>query len=559
MSSAKQSARGDLIDIAREIFADTADQRVFDDWYYVDLGNTRDFPQKAQECVYEAKDKFFKSNDGDFHIEVGLSPDHNFTNKSSITYDVINKVKPVFAAEYLKHIGSINSPTTVKMVKQFISLTPDNFEIQTRKGGYSIDQLVVHLNPKKYARKIPSRVAMANKCKKIRNNFQIARELIDKNFPIEEKKKVPRPYKINPSTPLNSEDNSSVFNNSGYFNPSRSSLNTTISIRAKSTCSINRMKRRDRCPTSIPEEFRIKRKKPQENPFVKEFPLVLPRSEIESIVQAFSERFDILNYVNAGMKNARDCVNFLRSGTCSRMLFHVAKYMHSILVYNREDLPDFIRARALWHVIYKKIDDSIVTYRFVSIALMMLKACTYVLFEEHSPNDAFSDNEVMQVTVFWTIDRLLNPFQIFDSLEKDENFRVKLKPILLNQRKQILDDLKVLIDDGSFEPPEEEIAKLIVNPVGMNDLLCLLGTEAWGDVAEYKGPMTRLRYNENRMVQKLIAMDIEKLNIRMPRKPPKWIRQRKHIFEAVKSFVQEDKFSDMEHSDVQEKNYQADE
>ncbi|OHT10944.1 hypothetical protein TRFO_19647 [Tritrichomonas foetus] len=492
MDSAKSNSR-DLLEIAKDIFADSADPSVFESAYHPDGSTIKEFPSNAQKYVYEAREKFFRSGENEFHLNIALSPGHHFTSKAAITQDVINQIRPMFAAEYLKHIGSVNSTAAVKLVQKILPLTADNIEIHTRKNGYNTEQLIVNQNPKVYAKKSQSRTSMTNKCKKIRENFLTAWAQIDNNFPTETRKPLPRPFKPN------------------------------ASIKSMEMISKSKEKKK-KCPTSIPKELLRNRKKPQIDPFIRAFPFILPRSEIESVVQAFSEKFDIDGYLDAGPKNAKDCIDFLRAGVCSRILYHVAKYMHATLVLNIEDYPDFIRARALWHIIYKKLDDSIVSYRFVSIALMMIKSCTFVLFDEHSTPTSFRDKKIVESTLFVMIDKFLNPFQIFDSLEKPEDYRATLTPIMLENGKPMLDDINTLVEKGMLKNDEEKIARLMTQPNGVPDLLCLLGAESWGDVAEYTGPRNRSRYNETRIVQKLIEMDIAKLNEKMPRTPPKWVK-----------------------------------
>lgn len=501
----------DLLEIVKDILSDSADPKIFSEAYHIDGTSIKDFPPKAQEFVYEAREKFFRSGEDEFHLDVDLKNDHKFESKKSITPEVINQIRPLFAAEYLKHIGMANSAVAIKHAQKLLPLTPDNFEIHTRKKGYNSDQMIIYQNPKIPAKQSKTRNEMAQKCQTIRRNFLKIWDQIDHQFPTEIRKPLPRP-----------------------FIP-ESRIGSAKILRKDATAKIH-------CPSTIPNEKLKNRKKPQTNPFVAQFNLNLPRSEIEATVMAFIDRFDFLNYLKSGIRSARDCAEFLRSGICPRALYHVAKYMHSIFVLNLEDLPDFVRARALWHVIYKNIQSSILECKFISVALMMIKVCTFVLFQEHADEKCFSNIDIVQSTLFYAIDNLLNSFRAFDSLERDEYYQAKMTPVVLEKGKRIQTDIIELLNSEVLLPEEEKIARLMVNPQGMHDLLCFLGAEPWGDTAEFTGSKAKHRYNETRMVQKLIEMDIAKLNEKMPRKPPDWVRPRKSYSSkrtpAIKSLSQ---------------------
>lgn len=487
----------DLLEIVKDVLSDSADPKIFSEAYHIDGTAIKDFPKNAQKFVYEAREKFFRSGENEFHLDIDLKNDHRFESKKSITPEVINQIRPLFASEYLKHIGMANSAIASKQAQKLLPLTPDNFEIHTRKKGYNTDQMIIYQNPKIPAKESQTRNAMARRCETIRHNFSKIWDSIDHQFPTERKKQMPLP-----------------------FIP-KSNISSAKSLKYDPT-------KKTRCPSTIPSDRLNNRKKPQADPFIGQFTLNLPRSEIEATVMAFIEKFDFLNYLKSGISSARDCAEFLRSGICPRLLYHITRYMHSIFVLNMEDLPDFIRARALWHIIYRTIKSSILECRFVSVALMMVKVCTFVLFQEHAEPNCFSDINVVQSTLFNAIDNFLNSYRVFGLPDNDIYDRSKIAPVVLEKGKRVLNDVVELLNNEVLLPDEEKIARLLINPQGMNDLLCFLGAESWGDACEYTGgSKSQHAYNETRMVQKLIEMDIAKLNEKMPRKPPEWVRPRK--------------------------------
>lgn len=489
----------DLLEIVKDVLSDSADPKKFSESYHIDGSAIKDFPKNAQKYVYEAREKFFRSGEKEFHLDIDLKNEHRFESKKSITPEVINQIRPLFAAEYLKHIGMSNSAIAIKQAQKLLPLTPDNFEIHTRKKGYNTEQMIIYQNPKIPAKESETRNEMSRQCETIRHNFLKIWNQVDQQFPTERRKQLPRP-----------------------FIP-KSNISSAKILKEDVTQKI-------RCPSTISEDKLKTRKKPQSDPFIGQFILNLPRSEIEATVMLFIERFDFLNYLKSGIRSARDCAEFLRSGICPRLLYHVARYMHSIFVLNMEDLPDFIRARALWHIVYKSIENSILECRFLSVAMMMIKVCTFVLFQEHAEPKCFSDIGIVQSTLFFAIDNFLNRYHVFSSLEKDEFERAKTTPVVLEKGKRVLSDIVELLNNELLLPEEEKIARLTINPQGMHDLLCFLGAESWGDAAEYTGgSRNQHHYNETRMVQKLIEMDIAKLNEKMPRKPPDWVRPKKNI------------------------------
>ena len=132
-----QQSSLDLLAIAKDALEDSADPAIFTEAYLPDGSTIPDFPKKAQKYVTEAREKFFRSGENEFHVDIDLGNSHKFESRKSITAEVINQIRPIFAQEYLKYIGMTNSSAAINMAQTLLPLTPNHFEIHTRKKGYN--------------------------------------------------------------------------------------------------------------------------------------------------------------------------------------------------------------------------------------------------------------------------------------------------------------------------------------------------------------------------------------------------------------------------------------
>jgi hypothetical protein len=154
---------------------------------------------------------------------------------------------------------------------------------------------------------------------------------------------------------------------------------------------------------------------------------------------------------------------------------------------------------------------------------MAIKVCTSSIFESNFPQ---SDRLSIQCALFHGIDQLLNPHQIYDSLEKDEDYRVDLPEFKLAPGCRDIESVVYLVKNGMFEPLEEQIARQLLKRECWKQLLLTLNREKWGDL-DSDG-----RYNNNyrpfldRMVQRMLARDIYRITAIVPKPPAPWIRER---------------------------------
>jgi hypothetical protein len=266
--------------------------------------------------------------------------------------------------------------------------------------------------------------------------------------------------------------------------------------------------------------------KTQKNPFTEQWPMVLTRESVDKLIVCFVQAFNVLEYLGGSLDLARKIVDSLRNGICARILYHVAHYLHAIYVDGHEDIADYMRLRSLWHIHCKQADDSILAYRELSLALMMIKVCVFVVFDEQMGPDDPDLKMVVEATVYRAVDELLNPFEIYDSLEKPEDYRVAIRRRHLPRGKRELEDIRQLHEAQTLPPYEDDIALLLLAGA-CDQLLTLLGQEKWGDKGEYEGTETIHKYKMERMTQKLIEHDLAVLNREVPRQPPSWIVSRK--------------------------------
>lgn len=481
-----------LEDVAKQIFHDTASAEAVEEPFKNHGKLLDDFPLSVQRFIWRARERFYHSGDDDFKLNIEMNP-LTIEEKDQLTKDDLDVLRPVFATAYLKRAGIKDTAESVRMVEKLVPITLDNIELNTQRKGFYTDNLVVSQYLREHAVGRRARANLSAVCDEIRRQMRSCWASVDRSFPRERREPLPRPYQA-----------------------SETFITQAALLRMKPIT--------DRHPATITTTKTLRRTQPR-SPFTDEWPLTLPRDDIDKIVFGFVRAFDFFTFFRGEIAIAKDCVAFLRNGLCPRILFHVVKYLHSLFVMDQDDLPNYVRLRALWYTCCKTCDSSIVSYKFMSTALMMIKACAYVVFDEQGQENV-GDRPLLQSTIFHAVDQLLNLYEVFDSFEKEENYRVKLPQVNLPRGQTLLSDIQEFVDKGLLSDREELLARHLLNPSGSRDLMFILGSESWGDAVEKEIEGKQRTYNERRMTQKMLERDIAEINRVMPRDPPEWISSR---------------------------------
>ena len=482
-----------LEDVAKQIFHDTASVETIEEPFKLRGELVDDFPLSVQRFIWRARERFFHSGEDEFKINIEMNP-LTIEEKDQLTKDDLDILRPVFASAYLKHAGIKNTEESVRMVQKLVPITLDNIEIKTQRKGFYTDNIIVSQHVREHAVGRRARENLSAVCDEIRRQMRKCWARVDHSFPKEHREPLPNPFQA-PET---------------FITQAALARLKPVTERHPSTLATTNQSLHHTQPRS---------------PFLEEWPMTLSRDEIDKVIFGFVRAFDFYSFFRGEVAIAKDCVRFLRSGLCPRILFHVAKYCHSLFVMDEDDFPDYVRLRALWNTCLKTCDSSIVSYKFMSTALMMIKACTYVLFDEKGTENV-GDRKVLQATIFHAVDELLNMYEVFESFEKDEDYRAKMKPANLPRGKTLLSDIQDLLDQHVLSQREDMLARLVLSPDGGHDLMFILGGETWGDAVEREVHGTKRTYNERRMTQKMIERDIAEVNRVMPRDPPDWILHR---------------------------------
>jgi hypothetical protein len=383
-----------------------------------------------------------------------------------------------------------NSSESVALIEKCVPITLQNIEIQSVRKGYLTDRIVIHQYAKRTVPENKERIRMGQRCQEIRGGVGRAWSVVERAFPREVRDPLPKPVIPRPRGVV-----SQVAVSCSKPTPRLSSLS----------------RQRKAAPP------------PERSPFRADWSLRLTQKGIGALLVAFIHAFDFVDYLRDEGDVVQRCVDFLIAGTVGRILFHVARYFHSVFVMSTEDLPDFLRAVGLWHVMHKRAPATIRAVGTLSIALMAIKSCTSLLFENHVTEN---ERPRIQSALFQAIDDLLNPHHVYESLEKDENFRAELQEFVPDPGKRELESVVHLIDAGAFEPGEAMIARLLLDSETWDQFLAVVGRELWGDTEKDEGSAGTYRPGRDRMVQRLLEWEINRMNEVVPRPPPPWLRDR---------------------------------
>jgi hypothetical protein len=493
--------RRTLLDVAQELFADTANPEVIEQSYRRDTRLTNEIPLAARRCIFRASQRYYHSGDGDFHVDIPLEGNLAMDQKDGITEDDLKILRPIFAASYLDHAGITNTEESVRLAQKLVPISLNHIEVQTQKKGYLHDKLVVFQYQKQHAQERPTRQDLSLKCDLVRHQMKHAWGEVETYFPDDPRPEPPIPF--------------------------RSKLRT----RSQRALELTRPVRK-RCPSALPLAKRSLQPKLQKDPFTEPWMLLLTREAVGRLVVGFVQTFNVIEYLNTGIEIARKTVETMRNGSAPRIIYHVAHYLHSIFVDHRDSMSEYLRLRALWHLQCKAVDDSMMSYKMLSLALMMIKVCVFITFDEQMGVTDEAHRMVVEVTLFQAIDDLLNPMEIYDSLEKPEDYRVSIRKRHLPRGKRELEDIRDLHVAQALSPFDDNIARMLLND-SRAQLSILLGQEKWGDKGPYEGEETIHKYKMERMTQKLIAHDLERLSQVVPREPPKWITERQSALDRL--------------------------
>jgi hypothetical protein len=284
-------------------------------------------------------------------------------------------------------------------------------------------------------------------------------------------------------------------------------------------------KSKERCPSSI--ERSLSQKSKQKNPFGDQWPLAISRSAVEADLLSFAHAFDFIGYLREDVGACRKAVDFLLTGFVPRTVYHVTRYVYTVFVAQGEALEHYVRAKALWHIMQKRSGWSLFSFRVMSIALMAIKVCTAAVFEEERPGEiAPRQRTLMEATIFKAVDDLLNPFEVYDSLEKPEDYRMALPDVMLIEGKRELEDIIHLLENGQLASTEEMIARSLLNREKWDQLCRFLTREKWGDVDDDDSVAPTHVVRDDHEVQRLIESDLAGLTKLVPKPPPDWIKSR---------------------------------
>jgi hypothetical protein len=236
---------------------------------------------------------------------------------------------------------------------------------------------------------------------------------------------------------------------------------------------------------------------------------------------------------NCGPVTRRRAVRFITNGHCARIVYHGARYFHSLFVLQLDDFPNFIRAKAIWVAINKQLDRSIPSIKILSIALTAIKVCTASIFEDHSGVHESQFRE-MESTVFRAVGDLLDPFSVLNSMDqKNDRPRVVIPEFNMDMGRRQLDGIADLVESAVLQPEEENIARIMLKNAGWDTLLATLGRETWGDLDSDDSKASAAIIRPSNLAQRLIARDLQMLKQIVPLDAPEWIRNRKKTLDRA--------------------------
>ena len=479
-----------LRDLAHEIFSEDVTEDEFKAVYTRDGVFLEDLPFSAQTHIWRARSLFYK-DDKSFKVEIDLGKTHAIQSVDDLTYDDMNVIKPVFANAYLQKVGIAPTQQAIKKINKIIEINRDNVQVHTRKKGYEKDTIVIKEKGGEYFNKMNKNIDTSDRrCDDIRANIRAAWSELEQFFPRE----LP------------------TYKSKAYVHPP-----TFLSLKIIE----NNAKPLSRCPSTLPPKFKVDPK--VKNPFKRKWALNLSKEEVQIIIQLYSDKFDFkknFKLTNQQISTLKETI--FTMGLVQRMFYHVAKYVHSIFIYDQEDLSDYIRIRAIWLLLVAKFKE-FKEQSYLSPILVLMKVCTVLLYLRNSPKDSLENTPDMVTTVFTFIDKILNPYNLYDVMTTKPRTMHQPKPAKIPPGRSLSDIIK-LVDTEALNEIDTAIAKSMLNPNAVAELTHFLSNESWGDSLEENNEEKEEQDDSLALpIQKIIQQDVAELNWTVPQRVSDWM------------------------------------
>ena len=480
-----------LLDVSIELFKENTPAKYIEK-EFLPNSPTR-IPAYAETCVKDAQRNYYKALK-EFKVTIALNPTTQL-DKGDLTKQDLAAIRPIFASEYLKNAGISNTEENVKKIEKLVPIDFENVEIHTQQTGYfGHSEIIVNPNvPERLSTESPQRRKLNDSCNSIRRGLKTAWETVENRFP----KEIPQPI----STPYRTK--------------------TKVSSRKAELLNSPQY---DRCPSTLPTKKRGNTLKIQtKTPFISNWFLLLPKEIARFYVQSFVDTFNFEEYLQR--KNISDCVDFILTGPCSRLVYHTTKYLHAIFVRQTDDLSNYVRTRVIWTTLNKICKDDF-TIRYMDITLLAIKSSVYAIFLSKKPDDSVTSNQEMKETLLEAIDELFDPLHLYYRYQN--NFlptSPQKSPMRMPGLQRYCPDLTKLINMKVLSKEDEKFARIIFDVDPIKSLRTMMAKEDWGDISADLTALNQ-QLNEINQVEQLIQLDLEEINKTIPRKPPKWIKKK---------------------------------
>jgi len=486
-----------LLDVSKDIFGSILTTEEIEKSFKPDGQFVEGFPLSAQRFIWQARERFFKAENDNFHITIDLSRNHHIDESAGLSKEDMKIIKPYFANAYLDHVGVTNTEESLRRVQRMMPIKSENVQIRTKKNGYLKEQIIIKQNPSAvYANTAHKEDHSMAKCSQIRQNLQIAWTSLERSFPRSDPPVTPKVF-LPPSSIK------------------------TIGI-IEDNCKIPL-----RCPSSIKKGQLRSQKKKISSPFIKIWPLVLLKHDIERIVLEFCSQFDFSHHFKWKQSQIDSCIEVLKYSLIHRLIYHCIKYCHSVFVLVQDDISNFIRMRANWFIVSNKYND-INGQNFLPVILILLKLCTITVFT-HESNDAnIKPLDLAEESIFLLIDKCLNPHMIYSSLSVPSRTSIDSSHKRYTKIARLNNDIYQLLSTGKMSQDDENIASLFFKDNPLDQIIPVLIAEQWGDLNVEGEEKPKLETdNPHRLsIQKMINQDIADVNSRVPNKVPIWIKRK---------------------------------
>lgn len=437
-------ARGyhSLRDLAKNLFGDIISEEDFNSVYTRDGVFLEDVPFAAQTHVYRVKTQFNKGDDNRFKMTLDLTNPHQIENANDITKEEMNSlIRPAFANAYLYQQGISPTEKALRAVNHMFPITEKNIQVNTKNKGYDLEQIIVKERPDEYFETIKQKAKSNSTEKKCST---ILEEFFPRELPI---------YKARVYTP-----DPKYISLQMIENGSKIAENCTSTLVKK------------RKPCTVP------------NPFSKPFELILTKEKVDQVITTFCDKFDFKKNFKMNSAQIEQIRQVLTLGLVPRLFYHLAKYIHAILVLGIEDLSSYIRIRAIWYMCQAKYppNDEL---SVLSPVLVMFKVCSVLIFATEAPKYYITNQKDMEATLFNIIEKMLNPYHLFDSMRDQPKTQHAPKPIRIPTGRSLADIIN-LVENHQLLEEDGIIARAMLNQNAPMDLLKILSNEPWGDLIQ---------------------------------------------------------------------------